>query len=467
MYNNYYGKSKEERLKQTEHEYFRDEAHVLFESKYTPSKNVEHKVEVNIIDKDIKDYFYKKQSFLRKVKHDTQCRNNTLRRLFRKRDFTKKEDMKFQELKKKIMHNIGLTYDEDMEFQYLNSIKFVKSDERHFRNVINDIDKIYYYKDARQRLKQRRRVEWNGDKTASREQVWSQNVLNKNPSVNIIVNKENLVDHSLNMQKKRMNTVIVNTVSHLNPGGSWEKGEEGSEESLFYRSSYELSLDGEQVRDGLYPLKEDCILYSPKVMIYKYGKNQQYTQFNQRNNPILLSSIACCGFRTIEYKAEEKNKKKIEVNKRTKRVTKKETKVETDKNLGLLKINKNLLSDKVVKIYKDKLHNIFQTALYWGHNTLVMDPLCCMVSSSDSPPPKHCASIIKEVIFDNENMYYKKFKYIAICVGIRSMTNVPKPTKSNDPNSYIYSKEHEEFLKEEKIYKIFHQTLHQVDKFSA
>ena len=46
MYNNYYGKSKEEGLKQTEHEYYRDEARGQFRNRHPTNKNVEHKVEV-------------------------------------------------------------------------------------------------------------------------------------------------------------------------------------------------------------------------------------------------------------------------------------------------------------------------------------------------------------------------------------------------------------------------------------
>ena len=445
-YGKYYGKKKEENLKNTEYEYFRDDATESFK-KNNPKTNYkyEHNPEVKITDSNANDYYYQKQKRLRELKKLIQENNYIVKALLRKRDLTKIELIKFNELKEKLLHNVGLTYDEDMTFEALRNIRFVSDDEKRSRKTLESIDDLLYYKNAYVFLKKNKVVEWDNRRTISQEPTWNEAILKQSPSTKIVVIKEDAVDHTCKLQKKKMNPVIVKTVSYLNPGGSWEKGEEGSEESLFYRSSYYLSLNSDDNRrDGFYPLLEDAVIYSPKVMLYRQGKSQNYKSINvQRGNaiPSFISVLACSGLR---IKEEEKAYKKYN---------------------GI--VNKNILSDDYTEIYKNKVRNVCQTALYWGHRSLVFDAFGCINTLSEPPPIKHCVSLIKDVIFDEKDMYYKKFKQITFCIDVKTMDGIPKPTSDKDPYKYIYEKELEEATKDENTYRIFHQILHDIDKYSS
>lgn len=459
-YGKYYGKKKEENLKNTEYEYFRDDATESFKrNTLTTNHRYEHHIEVKNTEENANDYYYEKQIKLRKLRKLIQENNYIVTALLRKRDLNKIERLKYDELKEKLLHNVGLTYDEDMELDALKNIRFVSEDEKRSRKTIEGIDALFYYKNAYTKLKQKRVIEWNNKKTVSQEPTWNSTMLHETPSAKIIVVKEDAIDHTCKLQKRKLNPVIVSTVSHLNPGGSWERGEEGAEESLFYRSSYYLSLSSDDNRrDGFYPLVEEATLYSPKVMLYRQGKSQNYNSVNtQRGNsiPTFISVLACSGLRI-----EEENKAYKKYN-------------------GV--INRNILSNEYTEIYKNKVRNVLQTALYWGHRSLIFDAFGCINTLSDSLqeynknkndkekpliPVKHCVSLIRDVIFNEKDAYYKKFKQISFCIDVKTMTGVPKPKSVNDPYKFIYEKEAQEAAITENVYRIFHQTLHDVDKYS-
>ncbi len=433
MTNRYYGKANEAEMRNTKHDIFRDVARGQFTNDRKDNYVFEHNTQVETVDENAFDFYYNKQLALRKIKDNTQERNETLRQLLKKRELKKPELIQYTELNKKKLQQNGLTFEEDMRFQALNSIIFSKDAEKTFRRAIDGIDVLYYYKDAHQALKQRKMIEWNKKRTMSSEPNWNSNILNKNPSVNIVVVKVDPVEYALKLKRDKLNPVLANTVSHLSPGGSWEKGEEGSEESLFYRSSYYLSLNSdEDRRDGFYPLMDEATMYSPKVMIFKSGKSRQY-RLVQRKSLTFVSVIACCGLHSVETKP----------------------------------VNKNIMSDNCAAVYKNKIKNILQTALYWGHSSVVFDAFGFNVSSSDNPPVKHCASLIKDVLFDDKNMFYKKIKQVAFCIDIKNMSDVPKPTTTTDPNKFVHKRELSEVKKEEQILKIFHQMLNGIDKYSA
>lgn len=482
-HSNYYGRAKENKLSETEHDYFGDDARSNFSSKDILSGNFEYINKVDSVDLNACDFYFDRQRLLRKVKKHTQDQNSFLRGLLKKRDFVKREIKLFDELNRKkiglsydemselknlrrlsskralqinekkkyeelVKGENGLTYKEDLELDHLYSIRFSNDAEKEFKRLINGLDKIYYYKDACPRLSsamlnQNRFLEWNKTQTKSKETRWTGDLLKKASSVMIVVNKEDLVEFT-KKQNRTSNPVLVNSASHINPGGSWEKGEEGSEESLFYRSSYELSLNGDEISDGFYPLVENATIYSPKIMIYKFGRDRKYASV-PKSVPTMLSVIACCLPHTVEYKIKDKTKASP--------------------------LYKKILTDKCSGIYKKKIKNILQTALYWGHDSVVFDSFGCAVLDEKDKrcsllPPKHCANLFKEIIFDDQYMFYKKFKYIIFCIGILNVSKLPIPSGTNDPNLLIYQNELNLHNHETNVYKIFYQTLHDIDKFS-
>ena len=122
-------------------------------------------------------------------------------------------------------------------------------------------------------------------------------------------------------------------------------------------------------------------------------------------------------------------------------------------------------SDKTENIYKNKLKNIFKTALYWGFKSIVFDSFGCNNYSTHKIPIRHCTNIIKSVIFDKKDEFFKKFENIIFCIDIRDIDNSLKPNNINDPNMYIYDNEQKERNQELNVYKIFHQVLNEIDEY--
>ena len=64
--------------------------------------------------------------------------------------------------------------------------------------------------------------------------------------------------------------LVHNLASDYRPGGGWRKGSMAQEESLFYRSTYALSLDTKyRLVPNMYPLKTNQVIFSPRVFVFK------------------------------------------------------------------------------------------------------------------------------------------------------------------------------------------------------
>jgi hypothetical protein len=441
---NYQGMRKEIIMRHTQHDIIRDNVHDNLKQinnykKYNYDRSKFN--EVKELDLTASDYYFNKTRFLLKIKHNTKDKNNFLRIILSRRSLNKEEEKRFNLLKKRGLASrdqSGLTCGEEKELYVLKRVRFAHPAHRAQQLSFKGLNEIYFYKNASVCLKKPNFIEYNGNRTCSKEKRITVSNVSMLPDVNIIVSKEDAVDFTVNIRRKKNNAILINCASHLCPGASWEKGEEGYEESIFYRSSYDLSLNGEGISDGFYPLIEESTLYSPKVMIYKFGRNHKYAQKPKAAHPDFIPIIAACALHNPEYKKIKKRKNgKIEIT-----------------------INENLLSKKHSIIYKDKIKNVLQTAIYWGHDTIIFNSFGCVEKGH---PAKHCASLFKEVIFDEKYKFYKKIIKIIFCIGIKSMSDVPRPTNSMDKSKFIYETAHKEFVKEQNIYKIFYQVLHGVD----
>lgn len=60
--------------------------------------------------------------------------------------------------------------------------------------------------------------------------------------------------------------LVLNMASDRHPGGGWLRDAMAQEESLFYRSTYALTLRAPAVR---YPLPAQALVYSPTVVVFK------------------------------------------------------------------------------------------------------------------------------------------------------------------------------------------------------
>lgn len=437
----YLGYAKEHILKQTEHEVFKDVAKDHLSENigtYKTEYDVENKV--STIDITSKDFYFEERQKLTKVRNTTRKKNLRFQKLLHKRKLNKREENRLNSLllkKKARDRKDQLTHDDDLELERLYNLRLTNENEAEWRRVIDGITKLYYYKDAYKTLKENKRMEWNKDITHSKERNWTEKQLQERKTVNIMVMKKDFIEHAEKL-KRRNNPVLIANVTHLNPGGAWDKGEDGPEETIFYRSSYELSLNGDGISDGFYPLVEQSTLYSPKVIFYKKkDEAERYVMMTETRNPLSLPIIACCRLHEVIYK----------------------------KNKGIDNIK--ILSPDSILLFKDKIRNILQTALYWGHNTIVFDSFGCNILNKTPLPIKHCAILLKEVIFNKTDKFYKKFDNICFCIGVEDIVkNLPLPKSPDCPEMFIYEniKKKEDRTKE--TYNIFERILNGCDNYS-
>ena len=105
---------------------------------------------------------------------------------------------------------------------------------------------------------------------------------------------QDCVDTAYELQKNGFNPLILNMGSSTIPGGKWSKGSPAQEESLFYRSNFFLGL-----KEELYPIMNNEVIYTPNVYIKKYRyyfDNIVFSilDFNRSNNFEIFSKELNC-----------------------------------------------------------------------------------------------------------------------------------------------------------------------------
>lgn len=93
--------------------------------------------------------------------------------------------------------------------------------------------------------------------------------LYKKPS--ITVENCDTISAGKKLKDKGLNPVCINMASAWKPGGGWRKGSMAQEESLFYRSTFAVSLeDCLKIRKrNFYPLSKRALIYSPSILVFK------------------------------------------------------------------------------------------------------------------------------------------------------------------------------------------------------
>lgn len=90
------------------------------------------------------------------------------------------------------------------------------------------------------------------------------------------------------------NALVLNLADDNFSGGCVAMGSGAQEEALFRRTNYCTSLKQE-----LYPIKNDEIIYSPQVSVIKTNENTGWNLIDINNQP-KISFIACPGLKYPE-----------------------------------------------------------------------------------------------------------------------------------------------------------------------
>lgn len=158
----------------------------------------------------------------------------------------------------------------------------------------------------------------------------------------------NCAEHMI--KEEKLNPLVLNMASDFHPGGGWRKGSLAQEESLFYRSTYDLTLNTRSIR---YPLSPTDIVYSPYVYVFK------------DSNYDLMPWDSCFGVACLAV-AGIRNPK----------------------------LDHGHLMERDRKLTKLKIKSIYDVAKCYGHNSLVLSALGCGAFHN---PHEDIAKIFREV----------------------------------------------------------------------
>lgn len=155
-----------------------------------------------------------------------------------------------------------------------------------------------------------------------------------------------------------LNPLVLNMANHITPGGGVRNGACAQEECLFRRSNYFATLTKE-----LYPLKDDEIIYSPDVTVFKSSEYKQCT-------PWKCSCMASAALRRTPAHSELYN--------------------EAEHKSMLLKIKM-----------------MFHLAVLNGHDSMILGAFGC--GAFHNPPAEVC-NIFEEVILEYDG-YFKEIVF--------------------------------------------------------
>lgn len=189
--------------------------------------------------------------------------------------------------------------------------------------------------------------------------------------------------------------LVLNMASDFVPGGGWRKNSIAQEEVLFYRSTYAMSL--EPMKKS-YPLKPNEVIYSKYIFVFK-DNNYQLLPWDKC---YLVSCIAVAGIRNPKLVIEQSNKNS------------KSAIEQPDKNSKSVSYLNNQLHDgklssKDRNLLRKKIHSIFQIAIKYNHECLVLGAIGCGVFNN---PPECVAQEFNKVL----KHYTNKFKHIIFAI---------------------------------------------------
>ena len=348
---------------------------------------------------------------MREIYKDAVGRCATLDQLIAKRQLAPAEQAKLAELeqKKKLYEqdktNHTWSYADDNEYDELRKLDLTPNEAR-MKVFTEGVHRSYHYKNAHKVLLQGVTFEeWNGNISTSKETPINEAAPKQ---ASIAVFEFDYVDYANQLKTRGLNPLVMVSGSKLQPGGDWEKGAENLEETLWYRSTMGVANDRE-INDGFYPLRNESVIYNPKVMVFRHSKDADYQPYKDRL-PSFISVATVSGAISGQ---------------------------DDDKRSGLPEFK--------TLIYMEKLRNVFQLALFHGHDSLVLTPLGCY---NDGVDPEKACQLFINVIFDPAYKFYLKFQNIVVCVPpnllpVTTEKISPYPGKTvervTDPNKVIFS----------------------------
>jgi uncharacterized protein (TIGR02452 family) len=193
------------------------------------------------------------------------------------------------------------------------------------------------------------------------------------PSSSVEVLETDTLQCAQSLIKQGLRPLVLNMASAVRAGGGYTSGALAQEETLFYKSTYALSLDPKwnPTTAAFYDrqvLREDKTIYSPCVAVFR---DREYNLL-EWEDCFLVDFVAVAGIHLH---------------------------------------NSERLTAQQLQLTLAKIRAIFSTAVAYGHDSLVLGALGCGVFRND---PVQIATLFKQVI--NEPAYKGRFSKIAFAI---------------------------------------------------
>lgn len=299
---------------------------------------------------------FRHKLFISNIVKDIEKRKAVLNNLLMKRKLNPDETAELIQLNQKKKTD-SFTYENQERLDYLQSTSFNGGEEM-FVAVIKGINKCYPIKDAMLSLTGESYCAWNGEVIARK----SSKEVRKSV---IVVNQKDPIDQAIEHK-----AVLAVSGSSLQPGGVWERDDQGLEEQLWLRSIIQVAVD-EEINTGFYPLKNETCVYTPKVLMLRQQK-PDYRSVDGSGNPTFIPVITVAGAYVSQVS--------------TRSLTKSE-------------------------VLQQKIENLFAIAYFMGHNSVVCNAIGCY----DQAPPEIVAQLFVNVIF-GPNRWFEKFTKIIFSI---------------------------------------------------
>jgi len=197
------------------------------------------------------------------------------------------------------------------------------------------------------------------------------------------------------------NALVLNLADDVFPGGCVAMGSGAQEESLFRRTNYCCTLTSD-----MYPIKPNEAIYSPDVSVFKTSERTGWEMLDMDPLP-KISFIACPA---IKYPAT------------------------------IVMEGETRLNETDVDTLKRKIETILQTAIHFGHDTIIFGAMGC---GAWRCPAKHVAQIFKEVLteYDHcaQNYYFAIMNTTDDNYIVRDRSNNKGPVKTIDIFRDVFS----------------------------
>lgn len=359
-----------DRFSSTEEDIYRNQA---FESTFGAQffkpfsdKSYEYQVKESTIDRKKHDPKYQERQKLMKTYEDTLRRNNILVALMRKRPLNPAETKAKRLLEAKLADD-SINEEEERELKALRVVELHSEDDRNAQEIFRGINDIHYYLEARKFLKAgMRALEWDKSVTMSMETL----EVDETKRCTTAVIHGDLIVESTNQLTKGFKPLVVCWGSRLSPGSNWDKGVVGIEEELFFRSSASVAFT-DDITGGFYPLKDEGLLFARKIFAYRSPYSQSFELLKDQKKTFF--SLALCSPEHLSPECKE-------------------------------------LTEEQEERLKAKLRNVFQTALYWGFDSIIMTPIGA--GAPFNYPAESVTNIYKYVLFGKKNQFCHRFKRI-------------------------------------------------------